>query len=192
MWNNKRIKVHETICIGLIKKGDIITVDDNKGIILTVNGKKIDPNQGTWAFPHYGCEEWEVIPDFEIGKWYSFKAYNSDNILKVSSITSYISGTPWILEKEYNSTGTWPSDACSEIKELKVEDECIQSVLPEGHEDKIKSVLSLIKGEAYYHEFNSYSYIFECSESGKTTGGSRVGIQDSTWKNHYSNRRRRN
>jgi len=137
MWNNKRIKVHETYCISCIKPGDIITVEmtgvQNKGRVLTVNGTPIESI--VYNFP--ADNSWEALPDFEIGKWYSFKAYNSDNIIKVSSITSYISGTPWILEKEYNSTGAWPSDACSEIKELKVEDECIQSVLPEGHEDKI-------------------------------------------------------
>ena len=132
-------------------------------------------------------EKENILKNYEINKWYEFENGNK-HIGKCSQVDEYnIQFMPWLCRKGlYLSQGDFAPISTKLIKELKVEDECIQSVLPEGHEDKIKSVLSLIKGEAYYHEFNSYSYIFECSESGKTTGGSRVGIQDSTWKNHYS------
>ena len=135
-------------------------------------------------------EKENILKNYEINKWYEFENGNK-HIGKCSQVDEYnIQFMPWLCRKGlYLSQGDFAPISTKLIKELKVEDECIQSVLPEGHEDKIKSVLSLIKGEAYYHEFNSYSYIFECRESEKTTGGSRVGIQDSTWKNHYSNGR---
>lgn len=147
MWNNKKIKVHNTYGIGIITQGDIITVDENKKKILTVNGKSVEGKQGEWSFP--SLKEWEIIEEFEVGKWYEFKAFNLLHIGKFySRQNNALHFEPWIISKNsYSNFGTFDSNTPLFVKELKVEDEAIQNFLPLEHIDKIKKEVVKTKEE---------------------------------------------
>ena len=67
-WTGKKILVHSTRGIGIIKKGNIITVNGMTGRILTING--LDSNCTTqWAIPNFriqmdgGFSDWEIIEE---------------------------------------------------------------------------------------------------------------------------------
>jgi len=103
--------------------------------------------------------DYELIEQkFEIGKWYKFNTFSigkSFQIGKVIKCDEDLECKPWIINSNYlsNSSGCWEIKDLSQIEELKVEDECIQKYLPDGHIDKISKKKHLGNATSFNTKF---------------------------------------
>ena len=115
-------------------------------------------------------EKENILKNYEINKWYEFENGNK-HIGKCSQVDEYnIQFMPWLCRKGlYLSQGDFAPISTKLIKELKVEDECIQRILPEGHEDKISTYIPK-KGDIFVTSYvGQGDYIALANHSMKDT-----------------------